>query len=115
MFKYGLLAFAVLSPLYAAAADVTSLSGDVMVVNAAATLRADAGPASAVVAPLKVGEEVRVWASTYATIREETVEGGEKYITERYELWYRVKTADGYEGWVPAAALAWPPERKAAP
>lgn len=115
MLKRGFVIAAILAPAVIGAAIITPLSGDTMIVATATTLRADAGLASGAVAPLKVGEAVRVWASTYTTVREETVEGGETYITERYELWYRVKTADGYEGWVPAAALAWPPEHKTAP
>jgi len=97
------------------AADITALDGGVMIVVAAETLRAEPGPDEAAAAPLKAGEEVGVWASTYITVREETVEGGDRFITERVELWYRVKTADGFEGWVAATALDWPPERKTTP
>jgi uncharacterized protein YgiM (DUF1202 family) len=109
---------AALAVSFAAAAfayDATPLGGGLMVVVTAAALRAEPGPDEAVVAPLKAGEEVRVWASTYVTVREETLEGGERFVTEHFELWYRVKTADGFEGWVTAAALDWPPERKTTP
>ena len=99
----------------AAAYEVTALDGDAMVVVAATSLRTEPGPDNPVVAPLKVGETVKVWASAYVTVRAETTEGGEPYVIERNELWYKVRTDDGYEGWAPASGFDFPPESSSTP
>lgn len=87
------------------AADIIPLHEQVMYTAAAGTLRAEPGHDAGAVAPLRPGEAVIAVASTYVTVRKETAQGHQTIIEETTELWYKIKTADGFTGWVESTLL----------
>lgn len=95
------------------ALDEQPLNGVIMVTTSDTPLRERPTAGAGVVAPMHVGETVTAWASAYVDECREVVKGADRYYVEEYILWYKVKTADGYQGWLPAKTLTWPPEKGA--